>query len=284
MTFSIVATDGVDVGVAVASKFIAVGAFVPHAEAGVGAAATQCYANPRLGRAILALMRQGLSAKEALEKAIAGDSEREMRQVAAVDIRGGAHAHTGRGCPHYAGHVVGSGYVASGNILAGAEVLEAMAKGFETQRGELIDKLLAALEAGDRAGGDKRGRQSAAVVVLRSGGGYLGLTDVYVDIRVDDHPDPVAELKRLFKIWELTLLNREDPSDVVLKSEVAAEVQATLKKLGFYPAEPTGVWDDETERAFREWAGYENFENKVRNDDKIWSSLYRYLLAKVQGK
>jgi len=282
VTFSIVASDGVDVGVAVASKFVAVGAVVPHAEAGVGAVATQCYANPRLGRVILALL-QHRSPREALEKALAQDAEREIRQVGVVNARGEAYVHTGGKCPYYAGHIVGNGYAALGNILAGPEVLEAMAKAFETKRGELVDKLLAALEAGDRAGGDRRGRQSAALLVLRPGGGYLGLSDTYVDIRVDDHPNPVEELKRIFHIWELTLLQREDPSDVVSKRDVAAEVQRALKKLGFYRGEVTGVWDEATEEAFRDWAGYENFENKIRDDDKIWGTVYRYLLSKLNG-
>lgn len=277
MTFSIIATDGVDVGVAVSSKFVAVGAFVPHLEASVGAVATQCYANPKLGKSILALLKQGLSARDAVERALAQDPDREQRQIGAVDIRGDAFGFTGRECPAYAGQIIGSGYVVLGNILAGPQVLESMAKAFETQRGELVDKLLAALEAGERAGGDRRGKQSAAVVVLRPNGGYLGLSDIYVDIRVDDHPEPVAELRRIFKIWELTLLNRDDPRDVVNKRDVAAEVQEILKKLGFYRGEVTGVWDDSTERAFREWAGYENFENKIRDDDKIWGSVYRFL-------
>jgi len=282
VTFSIVASDGVDVGIAVASKFVAVGAVVPHAEAGVGAVATQCYANPRLGKVILALLKHH-SPREALEKALAQDAERELRQVGVVNARGEAYVHTGGKCPHYAGHVVGNGYAALGNILAGPEVLEAMAKAFETKRGELVDKLLAALEAGDRSGGDRRGRQSAALLVLRPGGGYLGLSDTYVDIRVDDHSNPVEELKRIFRIWELTLLQREDPSDVVSKRDVAAEVQRALKKLGFYRGEVTGVWDEATEEAFRDWAGYENFENKMRNDDKIWGMVYRYLLSKLNG-
>ncbi|AFA39332.1 hypothetical protein Pogu_1305 [Pyrobaculum oguniense TE7] len=280
MTFSIVATDGVDVGVAVASKFVAVGAFVPHAEASVGAVATQCYANPSLGRIILSAMKGGSIAEEAVRRALAPDPDREQRQIGAVDIRGNAYAFTGRACPEYAGHVVGSGYAAQGNILAGPEVVEAMAKAFEAQRGELLDKLLAALEAGEKAGGDRRGKQSAALVVLRPRGGYLGLTDVYVDIRVDDHPEPVAELRRIFRIWELTLLQRDDPTDVVSKKDVAGEVQEALRRLGFYRKEPTGVWDEETEAAFREWAGFENFENKIRDDDKIWGSVYRYLLER----
>jgi len=116
-----------------------------------------------------------------------------------------------------------------------------MARAFETQRGELVDKLLAALEAGEKAGGDRRGKQSAAVLVLRPIGGYLGLSDVYIDIRVDDHPEPVAELRKIFKIWELTLLQRDDPSDVVAKKDVAAEVQYILRRLGFYRSDVTGM-------------------------------------------
>jgi len=159
MTFSIVATDGVDVGVAVASKFVAVGAFVPHGEAGVGAVATQCYANPRLGKAVLALIRQVLTAWEAVEKALAQDPGREQWQIGAVDIRGNAYGFTGGECPEHAGHVAGSGFVASGNILAGLQVVEAMARAFETHRGELVDKLLAAVEAGGK-GGRRQKRQA----------------------------------------------------------------------------------------------------------------------------
>ncbi len=184
----------------------------------------------------------------------------------------------------YAGHIVGSGYTVQGNILVGPEVLENMAKAFETKRGELVDKLLEALSAGDAAGGDRRGSQSAAIIVLRPGGGYLGLTDTYVDLRVDDHPDPVSELRRLFSIWELTLLSREDPNDVVLKSDVALTVQKVLKVLGFYNGDVHGNWDKATEEAFRAWAGFENFENKVRDDDKIWGSVYRYLINEARRR
>ncbi|WP_054842483.1 DUF1028 domain-containing protein [Vulcanisaeta distributa] len=287
MTFSIVATDETDVGVAVASKFIAVGAIVPQAKAGIGAVATQCYANPRLGSLILKLLESGLNANDALIKALGEDSGREERQLGVVSIRGDAAAYTGSKCPEYAGHIVGSGYAVQGNILAGPEVLERMARAFEAKRGELVDKLLEALSAGDAAGGDRRGgKQSAAIIVLRPGGGYLGLTDTYVDLRVDDHPDPpVSELRRLFSIWELTLLSREDPNDVVLKSNVALTVQRILKGLGLYSGDVNGNWDEATEEAFRAWAGLENFENKVRNDDKIWGgSVYRYLINEARRR
>jgi Uncharacterized conserved protein len=157
-----------------------------------------------------------------------------------------------------------------------------MAKAFESTKGELVDKLLSALEAGDRVGGDKRGKQSAAIIVLREKGGYLGLTDKYVDLRVDDHPEPVKELRRLFEIWDLTLLNRENPGDVVRKQDVARRVQEALKTLGFYRGEITGKWDEATEKAFNDWANINNFENKLRVDEYIWGTLYRFLLKQVE--
>ncbi len=285
-TFSIVGydPDTKDLGVAVASKFIAVGAFVPWAKARVGAIATQAYANISYGPRGLELLAKGYSARKVLSILIDDDPLREMRQVGIVDANGEAAAFTGRECFPYAGHIVGNGYSVQGNILTGPEVLEAMAKAFEGTRGELVDRLLAALEAGDRAGGDRRGKQSAAIIVVREGGGYGGYTDKYVDIRVDDHPEPVQELKRIFRIWELTLLTREDPNDIVLKDEVASKIQQALKKLGYFRGSITGVWDEETEKAFNEWAMINNFENKLRNDRYIWGTIYRYLIESANIK
>ncbi|RLG74284.1 MAG: DUF1028 domain-containing protein [Thermoprotei archaeon] len=279
-TFSIVGFDPEtkDLGVAVASKFIAVGAFVPWAEANVGAIATQALANISYGPRGLELLRRGYSAKKVLQILISDDPQREERQVGIVDSKGEAAAFTGSKCYPYAGHIIGENYAVQGNILTGPEVLEEMAKAFEQTKGELVDKLLAALEAGDKAGGDRRGKQSAAIIVVREKGGYGGYTDRYVDLRVDDHPEPVQELKRLFKIWELTLLTREKPDDIVDKNEVAAAVQRALKKLGYYKGEITGIWDAETENAFRDFMLINNFENKMRKDNYIWGTVYRYLL------
>ena len=279
-TFSIVGFDPEtkDLGVAVASKFIAVGAFVPWAEANVGAIATQALANISYGPRGLELLRRGYSAKKVLQILISDDPQREERQVGIVDSKGEAAAFTGSKCYPYAGHIIGENYAVQGNILTGPEVLEEMAKAFEQTKGELVDKLLAALEAGDKAGGDRRGKQSAAIIVVREKGGYGGYTDRYVDLRVDDHPEPVQELKRLFKIWELTLLTREKPDDIVDKNEVAAAVQRALKKLGYYKGEITGIWDEETENAFRDFMLINNFENKMRKDNYIWGTVYRYLL------
>jgi len=279
-TFSIVGYDPEtkDLGVAVASKFIAVGAIVPWAKAGVGAIATQALANVSYGPRGLELLSKGYGAKKVVEILVSNDPLRDERQVGIVDFKGEAAAFTGRKCFEYAGHIVGDGYAVQGNILTGPEVLEEMAKAFETTKGELVDKLLAALEAGDRAGGDRRGKQSAAILVVREKGGYGGYTDRYVDLRVDDHKEPVLELKRLFKIWELTLLTREEPDDIVSKDEVAAEVQKALRKLGFYRGEITGKWDDATEKAFTDWVMINNFENKLRKDRYIWGTIYRFLI------
>ncbi|MEB3780403.1 MAG: DUF1028 domain-containing protein [Desulfurococcales archaeon] len=285
-TFSIVGFDPEtgDLGVAVASKFIAVGAIVPWARAGVGAIATQALANVSYGPRGLELLSKGYDAREVLKKLVAGDPQREERQVGIVDSKGNAAAFTGSKCYQYAGHIIGEGYTVQGNILAGPEVLEEMAKAYETTRGELVDKLLASLEAGDRAGGDKRGKQSAAIIVVREGGGYGGYTDRYVDLRVDDHNEPVRELKRIFRIWELTLLTREKPDDIVLKHEVAGQVQEALRRLGYYDGEITGKWDQETEKAFTDWALINNFENKLRNDDYIWGTVYRFLIESSKGR
>lgn len=285
-TFSIVGFDPEtkDLGVAVASKFIAVGVFVPWAKANVGAIATQALANISYGPRGLELLAKGYNAKRVLEMLISDDPLKEERQVGIVDSKGETAAFTGSKCYEYAGHIIGNGYTVQGNILTGSEVLESMASAFEKTKGELVDKLLAALEAGDKAGGDRRGKQSAAILVVREKGGYGGYTDRYVDLRVDDHPEPVQELKRLFKIWELILLTREDPNDVVNKNDVAMKIQRALKKLGYYKGEMSGAWNNETERAFRDFMLINNFENKMRNDNYIWGTVYRYLMKLAREK
>lgn len=287
MTFSIVAVDkeNGDLGVAVASKFIAVGALVPWAKVGVGAVATQAWANVKFGPVILYMLEKGFSPRRAVETLLSTDPRREHRQLGVVNAEGEAYAFTGSKCLPYAGHIVGDGFTVQGNILVGEEVLEAMARVFETTRGELVDKLLAALKAGDRAGGDRRGRQSAAIIVVRKCGGYGGCeegVDRYVDLRVDDHPDPVSELERLFKIWELTILEREDPNDVYDLGEVAAEIQEALRILGYYSGPVTGRLDEATLRALEHWMAINNFENKMRRDGKIWGTVYRFLLEEAQ--
>ncbi|MBI1803195.1 MAG: DUF1028 domain-containing protein [Ignavibacteriae bacterium] len=207
-TYSIVAWDSAtgDLGVAVQSKFLGVGAVVPFAKAGVGAVATQAFANTTYGPRGLALLDSGMMAQQVVEALTQNDSDRSRRQVGIVDAHGNAFAYTGSGCQPYAGHVTGRGYTAQGNILAGEQVVKAIARTFEITQGDLADRLLAALDAGENAGGDKRGRQSAALLVVRDAGGYGGFNDRYVDIRVDDDSLPLVVLRRIYNKWRETFL------------------------------------------------------------------------------
>jgi len=289
LTFSIVAANPEtgELGVAVASKFIAAGSVVPWAKLGVGAVATQAWANVKLGPLILNLLGAGYSPKRAAETLLSTDPRREHRQLGIVNARGEAYAFTGKDCIEYAGHIVGDGYAVQGNILAGEEVLEAMARAYESTRGELVDKLLAALKAGDEAGGDRRGKQSAAIIVYRPCGGYGGCDEgvgKYVDLRVDDHPDPVNELIRLFRIWEITILEREDPSDVYDLSdpEVAVNIAEALRTLGYYSGPVKAPLPAEAIEALEKWMAINNFEMKMRRDGKIWGTVYRFLLEEAR--
>lgn len=279
-TFSIVALDPEtkDLGVATQSKFIAVGAVVPWARAKAGAVATQAAANVSYGPRGLELMEQGLHPREVIRSLVERDGQAEIRQVGMVDYRGRAAAFTGKRCYSWAGHVVGDGFCALGNILASEEVIQAMAQTYEETEGDLPERLLAALEAGQAAGGDRRGQQSSALLVVREGGSYGGYTDRYIDIRVDDHPTPIRELKRVFRIYDLTLLQREDPQDVVrLEGAVAREVKKLLHQAGFYTGPIDEMWDESGTRALREYFDINNFENKWRDDGLLWRSIYQYM-------
>jgi len=211
-TFSIVARDpdNGDLGVAVQSRFLGVGSVVPWAQAGVGAVATQAWANVLYGPQGLELMAGGKTAAETLAALLRADAGRARRQVGIVDAAGRAAAHTGEECHAWAGHRTGEGYTVEGNILAGKEVVDAMAKAFEASagQGELADRLMAALAAGQRAGGDRRGQQSAALLVVRKNSGYGGNNDRYIDLRVEDHEKPIAELSRLLALYKRERLGR----------------------------------------------------------------------------
>jgi uncharacterized Ntn-hydrolase superfamily protein len=181
-------------------SFWQVGSVVPYAKAGVGAIATQSFANTTFGPKGLELLRKGLTPSQVLKQLLASDKDRELRQVGIVDAKGRAAAFTGKKCLPWAGHIVGKGFAVQGNILAGEQVVKAMAKAFQETQGELAERLMAALEAGEQAGGDARGKQSAAILVVRKGAGYGGFDDRYIDLRVDDHPEPVKELRRILTI------------------------------------------------------------------------------------
>jgi uncharacterized Ntn-hydrolase superfamily protein len=270
MTFSIVAWDpgNGDLGVAVASKFPCVGAVVPWAVAGVGAVATQSWANTTFGPDGLALMRGGVPARDALERLLADDDGRDDRQVGVVDAVGGTATFTGPKCMNWAGGVTGGGFAAQGNILVGDSVVSAMAAAFTERQGDLCDRLLAALLAGDAAGGDRRGRQSAALLVVRERGGYEGGNDRYIDLRVDDHPDAPNELARLFTVWDETMLVRNDPP-LGATPDLVAEVQRRLRALGRFAGEPTGELDERTRQALEDWAGESNLEGRLRDDGQL---------------
>lgn len=259
MTFSIVArsADGTAFGVAVASKFLAVGAAVPAAAAGVGAIATQAYANLEYRPEGMAQLREGRSASLTLETLVAADDKRETRQVGIVDVAGAAATFTGSECNPWAGGVSGEGYAIQGNILTGPEVVAAMEDAWHATRAgdPLARRLLAVLAAGDSAGGDRRGRQSAAMLVVTPDGGYGGGSDVLVDLRVDDHAAPVGELARLLDLHDL-YFGKPDPDTLLdLSGELAIEVRRRLADLGHV--------DDDLDAALVGWAGIENYEERL---------------------
>lgn len=281
MTFSIVAWDpapaaGREWGVAVASKFLAAGSIVPWARAGVGAVATQALANPRYGPDGLDLLAAGTKAQAVVDTLIGADEQRQHRQVGVVDAGGRAATYTGPECLDWAGGTSGEGYCCQGNILTGPEVISQMAASFEAAAGDLATRLLEALAAGDRAGGDRRGRQSAALLVVREGGGYLGGSDVAVDLRVDDHPDPVGELRRLFDLHRLLFPRPEELDFVEVDDELADELRAKLARLGYRPGEGPG-YDRPLREALFAFAGTENLEERWKEGPVIERWVLRHL-------
>ncbi|MBV6394771.1 MAG: hypothetical protein HFACDABA_00339 [Anaerolineales bacterium] len=235
MTFSIVAFDPKDrsCGVAVASKFPGVGAVVPWARANAGAVATQSFANTSYGPNGLDLMAKGLSAQQALDKLPADDPERDLRQVGLVDENGGSASFTGPGCFAWAGGLIGPGYACQGNVLAGEQVVNALEQTFLQTSGDLPSRLHAALLAADRTGGDRRGRQSAAIYIVKDGGGSAGVNDRWMDYRVDDHEDPVLRLGELIEMHRLYFDKNDASSRVTLTGEPLAEMTGILKRLGY---------------------------------------------------
>ncbi|MCS7217549.1 MAG: DUF1028 domain-containing protein [Thermus sp.] len=276
-TFSLVARDPDtgDLGVAVASKFLAVGAVVPHARAGVGAVATQSYANPRFGPQGLALLEAGASPQGVLEAFRRTDPELERRQFGLVSARGEALTFTGADCHPWAGGVAGEGFAAQGNLLTGPEVVEAMVETFLREKAPFPERLLLALRAGERAGGDRRGKQSAALLVVGEGKGYGGLWDRYVDLRADDHPEPVEELFRLLALHRLLFERPKERRP--LTAEEVRWLQGVLRGLGLYSGEAHGIFDAETERALWALIGMENLEERYRGGPEVDEATLAYL-------
>jgi uncharacterized Ntn-hydrolase superfamily protein len=263
-TFSIVARDpDTDaVGVAVQSKFVAVGSVVPFASADAGAVATQSFANVAYGPEGLDLLREGHTAAETVEALTAADEEAATRQIGVVGQDGSVAAFTGEECFDVAGDLQGETYTVQGNILENRETLAAMAEAYEATAGGLPERLLAALGAGNDAGGDSRGEQGAAMYVAKPEGGYDGGNDRWVDVRVDDHEHPIEELERVFKIYDVTLLERAEPEDTrELEGGTAEAVLATLAELGFYEGTPRPEFGEAGREALEGFRGMNNFEN-----------------------
>jgi uncharacterized Ntn-hydrolase superfamily protein len=264
-TFSIVAHDAQENswGVAVASKFLAVGATVPYAKAGIGAIATQSAANLSYGEQGLHLMALGLSASETLKELLKSDEEPEERQVGIVDSKGEAATYSGKDCSSWAGGVTGKGYAIQGNILVGAQTIHAMAEAFEQATGELADRLFKALLIGDRTGGDRRGKQSASLLVVKPKGSYGGFNDRYIDLRVDNHPEPVEELGTLLQLHHIFLGSSKEHEKVKIDALLTQELQKLVKRLGYYDGEVDGIWNAATQRAFFTFIDIENLEQRV---------------------
>jgi uncharacterized Ntn-hydrolase superfamily protein len=257
-TFSIAACDleAQEWGVAVQSKFLAVGSVVPWAEPDVGAIATQAYANPRYGPDGLALLREGLSATEVVERLVKDDGDRDGRQVGVVDASGACAAWTGSGCLNWAGHRTGPCYSAQGNILVSGATVDALAETFEATAGRpLAERLLECLAAAQTAGGDSRGQQSAALLVVKRNGGYAALSDVLVDVRVDDHEQPITELARVYKLHNQMFGRTPRRYWLPLEGELRTEVDERLGRLGYDSLDA--------------WAGVENLEERVDGNDEI---------------
>jgi uncharacterized Ntn-hydrolase superfamily protein len=262
-TYSIAACD-LDAGhwgVATQSKFLGVGSVVPWAAPGVGAVATQAYANPRYGPDGLRLLAEGLSAQDVVENLTAADADRDHRQLGVVDGAGDSATFTGAQCMEWAGGLAGPGFAAQGNILVGEETVAALATTFTATDGRpLAERLLECLAAAQAAGGDRRGQQSAALLVVEKDGGYAGLSDTLVDLRVDDHAQPIVELARLYAIHDLLFGKTPREHWIDVDDELRTELQERLSGLGY---------DGELDRAFGAWSGTENLEERVDGVEQI---------------
>ena len=282
-TFSIVACDlkARAWGVAVASKFPAIGTVTPWADSLGGAVATQMYANTSFGPKGLQFMRAGLSAEETIAKLLSDDPERETRQVGIVDLQGRSATYTGKSSYAWAGGIAGDGYAVQGNILVGEEVVSAMSGAYLTSTGPLYRRLQDALFAGDRAGGDRRGRQSAAILVVKECAGYGGFNDRWIDYRVDDHTDPVFRLGELLDLHDLYFGVSLVEDKIPLAGESLIELQRILSQLGYYQGTASGYLDSQTKAALKIFIGNENFEERVDFEKGLIDQpVYKFLVRR----
>jgi uncharacterized Ntn-hydrolase superfamily protein len=261
-TYSIAACDleAGQWGVATQSKFLAVGSVVPWAEPHVGAIATQAYANPRYGSEGLVLLADGLSAEQVVDKLTSADEGRNHRQLGVVDREGRSASFTGEECLEWAGGRTGPCYAAQGNILVSGETVDALAETFEGSSGPLADRLLDCLDAAQAGGGDRRGQQSAAILVVEKDGGYAKLSDVVVELRVEDHERPLEELRRLYRLHQALFGETPREEWLTVDESLASELRERLAKLGY---------EGELEDAFNRWAGNVNLEERVDGVEEI---------------
>jgi uncharacterized Ntn-hydrolase superfamily protein len=273
VTFSIVAADpeAAEVGVATESKFLAVGAVVTWARGEVGAVATQSFAEVTFGPRGLDLLAEGMAPQTALDRLLEFDPKREGRQVGIVDAAGRAASFTGSECFEHAASLVGDGYACQGNILASADVVPAIAEGFQMATGPLAERMLEALRAGQRAGGDRRGQESAAILVAKPGGGYGGTHDRYIDLRVDHHDQPIEELAGLLSLHRLYFSRPRESDLLSADAALEAEIQGMLAALGRLE-HGRDVWE-----ALSDYMGWENLEERWAGRGRIDPRVLGYL-------
>ncbi|QTC40262.1 DUF1028 domain-containing protein [Bacillus sp. V3] len=278
MTYSIVGYDPEEKewGIAVQSKFLGVGSVVPFAKAGVGAVATQSYANTAYGPHALQLMEEGKTAEEALDIITKDDPDRHLRQVGLIDAWGHSATFTGEGCYDWAGGMTGKYFTAQGNILVDENTVKSMAETFESAPGSLAERLLHALDAGQDAGGDSRGMQSAALLVVKEKGGYGGFNDRYIDLRVDDHASPIKELKRIYLMHQLYFKESDPGRVVLLEGEVRDALEKELQRLGYADGSKS------LHQALKDYLHTENFEMREQEENYIDLDVLDYM--KKQGR
>lgn len=276
-TFSIVGFDPEtgELGVAVASKFLSVGSVVPWAKAGVGAVATQSWANPVYGMRGLELMAEGKTAEETMLILTKEDANPEIRQAGFVDAKGNSATFTGNECYSWAGGITGRNFACQGNILTGPDVVQAMADTFQNSTGDLANRLVQALKAGESKGGDSRGKQSAALLVVKEKGGYGGVTDRYIDLRVDDHKEPVDELIRILKLHELYFKPPADEDILQITDEMKAEMTKYLQALDYLKAENPS--DKEVFEAIHSFHLVENFDERIQETGYVDKRVVDYM-------
>ena len=284
-TYSVVARDPVtsDLGVAVSSKFLAVGAYVPSAKAGVGAVATQAHDNTTYGQRALDLMAKGATPDDCVEAFRKDDPSFDVRQFGIVAADGASASWTGPGCHVWAGGVTGPNFAAQGNILAGPEVVDELVRVMGDTSLAFPERLVAALAAAEAAGGDKRGRQSASLLVVGKKKGYAGLTDKWIDLRVDDHEQPVAELERMLGLHRL-FLDKPSQEPYALTGADVTLVQNILQRHGYLDRAPTGTWDEATQTALEALFGVENLEERWHVGPRIDPVAWDHIQKKLGGK